>query len=55
MDIAFEEYDFVTYASWIELPFVQEFLRVLKSDGFKERLEALGGYSWEETGDIFYL
>lgn len=55
VDIAFEEYDFVTYASWIELPFVQEFLRVLKSDGFKERLEALGGYSWEETGDIFYL
>ena len=55
VDIAFEEYDFVTYASWIELPFVQEFLRVLKSDGFKERLEALGGYSWEETGNIYYL
>lgn len=55
VDIAFEEYDFVTYASWIELPFVQEFLKILKSDAFKERLEALGGYSWEETGDIFYL
>ena len=55
VDIAFEEYDFVTYASWIELPFVQEFLKVLKSDAFKEQLEALGGYSWEETGNIFYL
>ena len=55
VDIAFEEYDFVTYASWIELPFVQEFLKVLKSDAFKEKLEALGGYSWEETGNIFYL
>lgn len=55
VDIAFEEYDFVTYASWIELPFVQEFLKILKSDAFKERLEALGGYSWEETGNILYL
>ena len=55
VDIAFEEYDFVTYASWIELPFVQEFLKILKSDAFKERLEALGGYSWEETGNIYYL
>lgn len=55
VDVAFEEYDFVTYASYLELPYVQEFLKILKSAEFQARLETLGGYSWEEIGEIRYL
>ena len=55
IDVTFEEYDFVTYASYLELPFVQEFLKILRSDAFKAKLEALGGYSCEETGNLIYL
>ena len=52
VDVTFEEYDFVTYVSYLELPFVRAFLEVLKSRAFKEKLEALGGYSYEEIGKI---
>ena len=55
IDVTFEEYDFVTYASYLELPFVQEFLKILRSDAFKAKLEALGGYSCEKTGNLIYL
>lgn len=55
IDVAFEEYDFVTYASYLELSFVQEFLKVLKSEKFSKKLEELGGYSCEETGEMIYL
>lgn len=55
VDAAFEEYDFVTRASWLELPYVQEFLNVLRSSEFRVRLEKLGGYSFEETGEIRYV
>lgn len=55
IDVAFEEYDFVTYASYLELPLVQKFMQVLKSREFKDKLDELGGYSYEETGEILYL
>lgn len=55
IDVAFEEYDFVTYEKYLELPFVQAFLEVLKSDAFKKKLDTLGGYSYEEIGRIVYV
>ena len=55
IDAAFEEYDFVTRAEYLELPLVQEFIRVLKSRKFLERLEELGGYTAEEIGEIRYV
>lgn len=55
VDVGFEEYDFVTRASWLELPFTEEFLKVLKSSRFRQRLEQLGGYTCEETGEIRYV
>lgn len=55
IDVTFEEYDFVTYEKYLELPFVQAFLEILKSDAFKNRLDALGGYSYEEIGKIVYV
>ena len=55
VDAAFEEYDFVTRPAYLELPYLKEFLRVLTSGEFRERLEKLGGYSFEETGEIRYV
>lgn len=55
VDVGFEEYDFVTRECWLELPFVRAFLNVLKSSGFRSRLEKLGGYTCEETGEIRYV
>ena len=55
VDAAFEEYDFVTRPDYLELPYVKEFLRVLRSAEFKARLEELGGYTCEETGEIRYV
>lgn len=55
VDAAFEEYDFVTRPDYLELPYVKEFLRVLRSAEFKARLDELGGYTCEETGEIRYV
>ena len=52
IDVGFEEYDFVTYEKYLELPSVQEFIHILKSEAFKNRLDMLGGYSCEECGRI---
>ena len=52
IDVGFEEYDFVTYEKYLELPSVQEFIYILKSEAFKSRLDMLGGYSCEECGRI---
>ena len=51
VDAAFEEYDFVTYAEYLELPAVQEFLCALTGEEFGRRLDELGGYSREEIGN----
>jgi len=50
-----EEYDFAIPVKYLELPHVQKFISVLKSDAFREKLEALGGYSAENTGKIVYI
>lgn len=55
VEVAFEEYDFVTYQSFLELKEMQEFLKVLKSREFRKRLDALGGYSYEQLGELVYV
>lgn len=55
IEVGFEEYDFVTYEKYLELPAVQEFIHVLKGEAFKNRLELLGGYGYEECGQICFL
>lgn len=55
IEVGFEEYDFVTYEKYLELPAVQEFLHILKGDAFKKRLDMLGGYGWEECGQLCFL
>ena len=50
--LAKEDYDFLVPLSQFELPVVQDFIRVLKSEAFKTRLDAAGGYELEELAFI---
>ena len=50
-----EEYDFAIPVKYLELPHVQKFIEVLKSDLFKAKLEELGGYSADNIGKIVYV
>lgn len=47
IEICIEDYDFLMDEEAFEKSQVQTFLKALKSDAFKERLKALGGYTCE--------
>lgn len=55
VDVSFEEYDFVTWKTYLELPYIKEFLKVIRSSEFRARLESLGGYTCEETGEVRFV
>ncbi|MDO4732200.1 MAG: molybdopterin biosynthesis protein [Bacillota bacterium] len=50
--IAPEEYDFALPAAYLDLPMMQAFLQVLRSQEFKDRLEELGGYGYQRCGEV---
>lgn len=50
--ICYEEYDFVIAKKYFNTIRVQSFIEILKSQGFKNALDGLGGYSIEGTGEI---
>ena len=50
-----EEYDFALPESYLELPMIQSFLSILRSEEFIEKLQELGGYSWSNIGEIQLL
>jgi putative molybdopterin biosynthesis protein len=52
VDVAVEEYDFAIPVKFLELPQVKEFIKVLQSQGFKDKLEELGGYTYERIGEV---
>ncbi len=47
-----EEYDFAMRPETLEMPELKSFLRLLTSDGFREKLEELGGYSFKDSGKV---
>jgi putative molybdopterin biosynthesis protein len=49
-----EEYDFAVPAELLELQPVQSFISMLKNPAFQKKLDALGGYSYENLGEIVY-
>lgn len=55
IDIAYEDYDFLLPYELLEDERVKEFIRTLKSQEFKERVEALGGYGFENIGEIIIV
>lgn len=50
-----EEYDFAIEAKNLEMPEVQSFIEVLKSEEFHKKLEEMGGYGWENAGKIVII
>ncbi len=50
--VGVEEYDFAIRKCHLELPHIQSFIAVLKSDEFKNRVQALKGYEFDNIGKI---
>ncbi len=55
VEVGPEEYDFAVPQEYLDLPRVQAFLSVLKSDAFLASLDELGGYSHPRIGEIIFL
>ena len=53
--VGVEDYDFLVPEQYVECLPVQRFIETLKSDSFKERVTALGGYELENPGMIIEL
>ena len=50
--LANEQYDFLLSAEYLEDERVQQFIAILSSDVFKQRLIDLGGYDVTHTGEV---
>ncbi len=55
LPICIEEYDLLIPDQAWDSPMVQQLLRTLKSDAFREKLDAMGGYTLENPGEIIPL
>ena len=53
--ICIEEYDLIIPDHAWDTPMVQQLLKTLKSDAFKEKILSLGGYTVENPGEIISL
>ena len=47
-----EQYDLVVPAVYFETEAIQTLLEVIRSAAFKKRVEGLGGYHVERTGEV---
>jgi putative molybdopterin biosynthesis protein len=47
-----EEYDFAIPKEYLELEMIKEFIEILQSDSFKQKLDELGGYDYSDIGRI---
>lgn len=55
VEVADEDYDFLIPYELLEDKRIKEFLEVLKSDEFKNRVEKLGGYGFKDIGEIIVV
>lgn len=55
IEVGPEEYDFALRWDSLQLPEVQAFIQVLKSDDFHNKLAKMGGYGWERSGEVVYI
>jgi len=53
--VANESYDFLVPQEYLGDTRVQQFIEILKSDGFRQQIEKLGGYTFEGAGEIAYI
>ena len=52
LPICMEQYDLLIPDHAFDTPMVRKLLEVLKSDAFRERLDALGGYQLDRPGTV---
>jgi len=52
IEITEEEYDFALDAKLLEDEKIQKFISVLRDENFRKRLEELGGYNTESSGEV---
>jgi putative molybdopterin biosynthesis protein len=55
VDITFEDYDFLVSENMLENSMIREFIEVLKSKEFQDRVNSLGGYEFQNTGEIILI
>lgn len=55
INVALESYDFLVKQESLEDEKIKEFIEVLKSSEFKERVEELGGYGFEDIGEVVLI
>lgn len=55
IEVGTEEYDFALMEESLQLPEVKAFIDVLKSEGFHKKLAEMGGYGWEESGEVVLI
>ncbi|MEL5897854.1 molybdopterin biosynthesis protein [Clostridium sporogenes] len=52
IEVGYEDYDFLVPYNYFEDERIQRFISVIKSQEFKNRVTSLGGYGFENTGEI---
>jgi len=52
IEVAYEDYDFLVPFDLLEDDKIKRFIEILISDEFKKKVDALGGYGFERTGEI---
>lgn len=55
VEVTNEDYDFLVKEKDIKDPRILAFIEALKSDAFRKRVEALGGYGFERTGEVIEI
>jgi len=55
VNVGYEDYDFLVTQEYLKDKRIQEFIETIKSEEFKERVMALGGYEFKETGKIILV
>jgi putative molybdopterin biosynthesis protein len=53
--LADEDYDFLIDGESLEMDLVIEFIRIIKSEEFKNRITEMGGYGFNRTGEIIWI
>jgi putative molybdopterin biosynthesis protein len=53
--VGYESYDFLVYKENLEDVKIKKFISILKSDEFKEKINELGGYELDNTGDVIHI
>lgn len=54
-EVTYEDYDFLIESKNLEDEKIKEFLKALRSEEFKIRVEKLGGYKLVDTGEIIHI